>query len=61
MAMTLGIRDSRAFVRVAYIHNAGYLGGLIGLIMAIFTVKRLGYLNSKRDIRIERRLEPPVM
>jgi hypothetical protein len=31
MASTLGIVDLPNFVRVAYIHNAGYLGGLIGL------------------------------
>lgn len=31
----LGIVDVRGFVWVAYIHNASYLGGLIGLIAAI--------------------------
>ncbi len=36
----LGITDSRAFVRVAYIHNAGYLGGLIGVIVAIIHMRR---------------------
>ena len=29
------VRDAVAFVRVAYIHNASYLGGLIGLIAAL--------------------------
>lgn len=29
---TLGISDLPAFVRVGYIHNASYLGGLLGLI-----------------------------
>ena len=37
----LGIIDLPAFVRVAYIHNAGYLGGLIGLIAAICYVWRV--------------------
>jgi hypothetical protein len=27
-------------VRVAYIHNAGYLGGLIGLILAIIYARK---------------------
>ena len=29
------------FVRVAYIHNAGYLGGLAGLVVAILYLRRL--------------------
>lgn len=33
------ITDKRAFVRVAYIHNAGYLGVLVGLIVACIFVK----------------------
>lgn len=33
--LLLKIDDRWAFVRVAYIHNAGYLGGLIGLIVAL--------------------------
>jgi hypothetical protein len=40
LASTLQIRDLRSFVRVAYIHNAGYLGSLIGLITAIIHTKR---------------------
>ena len=40
LAKTLGILDVPSFVRVAYIHNAGYLGGLIGLIAAIIYVRR---------------------
>lgn len=32
---TLGVRDVPAFVRVAYIHNAGYLGGFSGLLGAL--------------------------
>jgi hypothetical protein len=35
IGMELGIEDLRAFVRVAYIHNAGYLGGLIGLVLSL--------------------------
>jgi hypothetical protein len=36
---TLRVTDVPAFVRVAYIHNASYLGGLIGLIAAIIFLK----------------------
>jgi len=35
LAASLGISQVRDFVRVAYIHNASYLGGLIGLIFAL--------------------------
>ncbi len=35
----VGITDKWAFVRVAYIHNAGYLGGLIGLIFALVAIR----------------------
>lgn len=34
----LKITDTWSFVRVAYIHNAGYLGGLIGLVVALATI-----------------------
>jgi len=34
------VEKLRNFVRVAYIHNAGYLGGLIGLIAAVIYVRR---------------------
>jgi len=34
-----GIMDTWSFVRVAYIHNASYLGGLIGLIVALATIR----------------------
>ncbi len=40
-AFTLQISDLPSFVRVAYIHNASYAGGLIGLIIAILYVRRL--------------------
>lgn len=36
----LGISDIQAFVRVAYIHNASYIGGLLGLILAILSLRR---------------------
>jgi hypothetical protein len=39
-AESIGVKDIPAFVRVAYIHNAGYLGGLIGLIIAIVILRR---------------------
>ncbi len=35
----LNITDQWAFVRVAYIHNAGYLGGLIGLVIALVIIR----------------------
>ncbi len=41
-AVMNGVRDLPAFVNVAYIHNAGYLGALAGLIAA------LGYLKRKK-------------
>ena len=37
----LGVADIRSFVRVAYIHNAGYIGGLVGLVCAILFLHRL--------------------
>jgi hypothetical protein len=40
IASTFGIIDLPGFVRVAYIHNATYLGGFIGLIAALFYVQR---------------------
>ena len=30
-----GVRDLASFVQVAYIHNAGYLGGLLGFVAAL--------------------------
>lgn len=39
-AVDLGVSDVPAFVRVAYIHNAGYLGGLLGLIAAALLLAR---------------------
>ena len=40
MTSRLGIADLPSFVRVAYIHNAGYLGGLIGLVTAIIYLRK---------------------
>ena len=34
------IKDTYAFVRVAYIHDASYLGGLLGLIAAMVFIRR---------------------
>ena len=36
----LGVTDIPAFVRVAYIHNAGYIGGFIGLVVAVLFLLR---------------------
>ena len=35
----LKVTDTWSFVRVAYIHNAGYLGGLIGLVVALRMIR----------------------
>jgi hypothetical protein len=35
-----GVMDLPSFVRVAYIHNASYLGGLAGLIVALLHLRR---------------------
>lgn len=40
-AVILGVDDVAAFVRVAYIHNAGYLGGVLGLLAAAYRAARL--------------------
>jgi len=40
MQQTLDIADLRAFIIVAYLHAAGYLGALIGLVSAIVYVRR---------------------
>jgi hypothetical protein len=40
LASRLGILDLPSFVRVAYIHNASYLGGLIGLVAAIIYLRK---------------------
>jgi hypothetical protein len=39
-ASARGVLDMPSFVRVAYIHNAGYLGGLIGLIAAVIWLRK---------------------
>ena len=36
-----GVVDLPSFVRVAYIHNASYLGGFLGLIVALLHLRRL--------------------
>ncbi len=38
---TRGVEDLPNFVRVAYIHNASYLGGLVGLVAALTYLRRL--------------------
>ena len=39
-AEEIGVQNIPAFVRIAYIHNAGYLGGLAGLLVALILLKR---------------------
>ena len=41
LTSTLDIKDIPAFVCVGYIHNSGYIGGLIGLLLAIVFLLRL--------------------
>ena len=36
----LGIEDMKSFIQVAYIHNASYIGGLIGLVVALVYISR---------------------
>lgn len=38
LASSIGVVDVSSFVRVAYIHYASYLGGLIGLVVAVVWV-----------------------
>ncbi len=46
---TLGVVDVPSFVRVAYIHNASYLGGLTGLVVALIYVRRLKYTKPHSE------------
>jgi hypothetical protein len=39
-ASAYGVEDLPNFVRVAYIHNAGYLGGFLGLIIALLWLRQ---------------------
>jgi hypothetical protein len=40
LASRLGVVDLPSFVRVAYIHNASYAGGLVGLIAALLHLQK---------------------
>lgn len=42
-----GVEDVPVFVRVAYSGNAGYVGGLIGLVGALVYLRRLLRTGSK--------------
>jgi hypothetical protein len=44
LCSSIGVLDIRSFVHVAYIHYASYIGGLLGLILAIL---RLRYLREQ--------------
>ena len=39
-ASRYGVRDLPSFVRVAYIHNASYLGGFVGLVVALLLLRK---------------------
>ncbi len=48
----LRIDDTWSFIRVAYIHNASYLGGLLGLIIALATIHPVTQsLQTNKPIR----------
>ena len=49
----LGIEQHWAFVRVAYIHNASYLGSLLGLLLALLVLRRA------EPTQVENELAPP--
>jgi hypothetical protein len=59
LGSTMQVRDLPNFVRVAYIHNAGYLGGLIGSIAAIVYVRRCKPSISQRQSVPAHRLDAP--
>jgi hypothetical protein len=44
--LNLGVTDIPAFVRVAYIHNASYIGGLLGLVVAIAYLLRQKHIET---------------
>jgi hypothetical protein len=55
----LGLEDTRAFVVVAYLHGAGYLGALVGAALAIWYVRKARARNlsdaaepAPRDARL---------
>lgn len=50
LLMVSDVIDSVAFVRVGYIHNASYLGGLVGLIGSFF-----GCENAAINLTIPKR------
>jgi hypothetical protein len=47
----LGLRDLPAFVLVAYLHGAGYLGGLLGLVCAVVYVRSRLPRRNGRDVK----------
>ena len=51
VASSLGIVDQPAFVRVAYMHNAGYLGGLLGLLAAVVYVRAAKTPNPPASVQ----------
>jgi hypothetical protein len=48
---SLGVQDVPGFVHVAYIHNASYLGGLVGLVVALIHLRRIRHADEIQDIR----------
>lgn len=52
----LGVDDIPAFARVGIIHNAGYLGGVAGLIAAVGILRRM----RERDAVLAAMRKPPL-
>jgi hypothetical protein len=50
-----GIQDTWSFVRVAYIHNASYLGGAVGLIAALATIRPCRHSSTDTGTTEEQR------
>jgi hypothetical protein len=51
----LGVHDVPAFVHVAYIHNAGYLGGLAGLVAALLHLRGKG--QNPASLKVPNRID----
>jgi hypothetical protein len=49
IAYPLNVEKLAAFVRVAYIHNTSYGGGLIGLVVAVIYVRRVAKPHCKQN------------
>ncbi|MFT5303603.1 MAG: hypothetical protein ACI87E_004994 [Mariniblastus sp.] len=53
----MGLTEIWPFVRVAYIHNAGYLGGLIGLVLALWLIRPEPKISKAKVVSREERTQ----